>query len=265
LPIAPGTLFVAHPLCRHNTCSWLAEPPCGSTATAPHTHRPHRRTRLSLLRWALASSLCRIRSAQVALSSPRQVRTGECTARHMLRNRNSAVWCCFSFVAAPVRLFSVALQRCDLPTCCGSHPTSPRCHPLQRGVKQTPLLRAHQREAPLAALSADMLRADYLPSTALQPTSVAQDRPSQLDFREQLMHELLEQLPADQKPQRASKRPNPADSLAKDHYLERAALRGDCVVCSSTSPKRVRPQFVCAECQAHLCVGACFASYHRKP
>ena len=99
---------------------------------------------------------------------------------------------------------------------------------------------------------------------AFQLWSIGRDHPNQLDFRIQLMHQLLEQLPADQKPQRASKRPNPADSLAKDHYLEHAALRGDCVVCSSTSPKRVRPQFVCAKCQVHLCVGACFAAYHRK-
>jgi hypothetical protein len=90
-PITLGTLFVAHPLCRHNTCSWLAEPPCGSTATTPRTHRPHRRTRLSPLGCALVPPLCRIRSTQVALSSPPQVRTGECTARAMLCNRNPAV------------------------------------------------------------------------------------------------------------------------------------------------------------------------------
>ena len=38
-----------------------------------------------------------------------------------------------------------------------------------------------------------MLRAGYLPPTALQPTSVAQDRPNQLDFRMRLRHELLDQ------------------------------------------------------------------------
>lgn len=90
-PVTLGTLFVAHLLCRRNTCSWLVELPCGSAATAPHTHRPHRRTQLSLLRCALALPLCRIRSAQVALSSPRQVQTSECTACAMLRNGNAAV------------------------------------------------------------------------------------------------------------------------------------------------------------------------------
>ena len=90
-PIAPGTLFVAHPLCRHIASSWLAEPPCGSAATVPRTHRPHRRTRRSLLRCALVLPLYRIRSTQVALSPPRQVRTGECSARAMLRNGSAAV------------------------------------------------------------------------------------------------------------------------------------------------------------------------------
>jgi len=90
-PVTLGTLFVAHPLCHRNPCSWSAEPPCGSAATASRTHRPHRRARLSLLRWALVPPLCRIWSAQVALSSPRQVRTGECSARAMLCNRNAAV------------------------------------------------------------------------------------------------------------------------------------------------------------------------------
>jgi hypothetical protein len=91
LPVTLGTRFVAHPLCRRNTCSWLAEPPCSRYATTPHTRRSHRRTRLSLLRCALASSLCRIRYAQVALSSPHQVRMGECSARAMLRNGSAAV------------------------------------------------------------------------------------------------------------------------------------------------------------------------------
>jgi hypothetical protein len=91
LPVTLGTLFVAHPLCRRNTCSWLAEPPCSRYATTPHTHRSHRRTRPSLLRCALALPLGRIWSTQVALLPPHQVKTGECTARHMLRNRNAAV------------------------------------------------------------------------------------------------------------------------------------------------------------------------------
>jgi hypothetical protein len=92
--------------------------------------------------------------------------------------------------------------------------------------------------------------------------SIGQDRPSQLDFREQLMHELVAQLPADQRPQRASKRPNPADSLAKDHYPEHTGARGDCLVCSDRSKTRATSRIICAKCGVHLCIGKCFACYH---
>jgi hypothetical protein len=151
---------------------------------------------------------------------------------------------------------------CDQPTCWSCHPTSRLCRSLQQGVQQAALLRAQQGEAPLAALSTDMLRPGYLPSIALQPTCVAQDRPNQLDFREQLMHELVAQLPADQRPQRASKRPDPADSLAKDHYPEHTGARGDCVVCSDRSETRATLRTICAKCGVHLCIGKCFACYH---
>jgi hypothetical protein len=94
--------------------------------------------------------------------------------------------------------------------------------------------------------------------------SMEKEQVSQLQFRQELMRQLMEMLPVEQKPVRDAARPHPVGALAQDHYLDHAALRGDCVVCSSTSPKRVRPQFVCAKCQVHLCVGPCFASYHRK-
>jgi hypothetical protein len=94
--------------------------------------------------------------------------------------------------------------------------------------------------------------------------SMSGGRRCQLQFRQELMRQLMEMLPVEEKPDRDAARPHPAGALAQDHYLEHAALRGDCVVCSSTSPQRVRPQFVCAKCQVHLCVGPCFASYHRK-
>jgi hypothetical protein len=92
--------------------------------------------------------------------------------------------------------------------------------------------------------------------------SIGRDHPSQLDFRIQLMHQLLEQLPADQKPRRAGKRPNPADSPAKDHYPERSELERDCVQCSQQSTQRKRSRIICAKCCVHLCVGDCFSKYH---
>ena len=56
-PIAPGTLFVTHPLCHRNTRPWLVEPPCSSYATTLRARRPHRWARLSLLRCTCATSL----------------------------------------------------------------------------------------------------------------------------------------------------------------------------------------------------------------
>ena len=92
--------------------------------------------------------------------------------------------------------------------------------------------------------------------------SVGQDHVSQLDFREQLMLELLQQLPPEVKPHRASRRPNPADSLAKDHYPQLMLKDRDCVVCSQQAENRVRSSYVCHTCQVHLCCGPCFALYH---
>src|SRR6185312_15055141 len=59
---------------------------------------------------------------------------------------------------------------------------------------------------------------------AFQLWSRGQQQPRQLDFREQLMHELLKQLPADQRPHRPSRQPNESATLAKDHYSEHSGL-----------------------------------------
>jgi hypothetical protein len=92
--------------------------------------------------------------------------------------------------------------------------------------------------------------------------SIGQDHPRQLDFREQLMHELLEQLSADQKPHRATKNPQAAGALAKDHYPLSTQQDRDCQWCSHQSENRVRSRVICAECGVHLCIGECFACYH---
>ena len=92
--------------------------------------------------------------------------------------------------------------------------------------------------------------------------SAAAQHLGQLRFREELMHELVAQLPPDQRPQRASARPNPATALAKDHYPEHTDSRGDCVVCCDRAIGRTRSRFLCAECGVHLCVGKCFSMYH---
>jgi hypothetical protein len=97
---------------------------------------------------------------------------------------------------------------------------------------------------------------------AFQLWSKGQEHAGQLRFREELMHELLKQLPPEQKPQRDRARPHPATALAKDHYLERVHQARDCMQCSPVDGTRVRSSFICHACQQHLCAGECFALYH---
>ena len=92
--------------------------------------------------------------------------------------------------------------------------------------------------------------------------SIGQQHLGQLRFREELMHELLRQMPREQMPHRASKRPDPADSPARDHYPERSEQERDCVQCSQQSIQRKRSRIVCAKCGVHLCIGECFSHYH---
>jgi hypothetical protein len=94
--------------------------------------------------------------------------------------------------------------------------------------------------------------------------SIGQDRPSQLDFREQLMRELLEQLPADQHPRKHGGAAPPAGSLAKIHYSLHSSEEGHCKVCNDRPANRKQTRFICAACSVHLCVGDCFATYHGK-
>jgi hypothetical protein len=88
--------------------------------------------------------------------------------------------------------------------------------------------------------------------------SMGQVRASQLDFREQLMYELLAQMP-----QRDARAPlNPATALAKDHFPAHSDLKRDCVVCSHEPDRRVQSRVVCHACNVHLCIGDCFARHH---
>jgi hypothetical protein len=94
--------------------------------------------------------------------------------------------------------------------------------------------------------------------------SQGQQHPGQLRFREELMLELLKQLPAEQKPHKASARPHPATALAKDHYPARVQADRDCAQCSQRGQQRQRSSFICHACGVHLCIGDCFAEYHAE-
>jgi hypothetical protein len=94
--------------------------------------------------------------------------------------------------------------------------------------------------------------------------TMVQGRVSQLEFREQLMHELVKQLPVDQHPRKQGGIPAPHHASVVDHYPESVHSQRDCVQCSHQPQNRKVSYFVCHSCRVHLCVGECFANYHRK-
>jgi hypothetical protein len=94
--------------------------------------------------------------------------------------------------------------------------------------------------------------------------SMGQGKVSQLDFREQLMHELMKQLPENQKPHQARRGAGQFIASPAEHYPEHAEWERDCVECSSRCEKRVRTRLICHQCQKHLCPGECYRHYHVK-
>ena len=97
---------------------------------------------------------------------------------------------------------------------------------------------------------------------AFQLWSIGQHRPSQLRFREELMHELLKQLPSESIPRKRGAGLHPAHALASEHFPERAGSERDCVECSRQPDVRVQSRFLCHACQVHLCIGSCFSRHH---
>jgi hypothetical protein len=92
--------------------------------------------------------------------------------------------------------------------------------------------------------------------------SVGQGHASQLDFREQLMHELVKQQPADHLPRNHGGPPPPSNALAYIHSSVLSMEERDCKQCSQRSGNRKRTNYVCSECQVHLCLGECFRTFH---
>jgi hypothetical protein len=92
--------------------------------------------------------------------------------------------------------------------------------------------------------------------------SIGKNRPSQLDFRIELMHELLQQLPTSDRPRKRGGPPRTAGDSVKEHFAEAAGGQGDCAQCSRQPGHRVRSSFICHSCRAHLCLGECFVLYH---
>jgi hypothetical protein len=92
--------------------------------------------------------------------------------------------------------------------------------------------------------------------------SIGRERVSQLDFRLQLMHELLQQLPVEAKPREHGGRPPLPHAAAAVHSSELVTEERDCKYCSHRTRNRKRTNYICGACQVHLCLGQCFRAYH---
>jgi hypothetical protein len=99
---------------------------------------------------------------------------------------------------------------------------------------------------------------------AFQLWSKGQQHPGQLRFREQLMHELLKQLPSEQTPRKRGAALHPAHALASEHFSSLTGEAKDCKQCSHQPDQRRRTNYVCSACGVHLCLGSCFQSYHAR-
>jgi len=97
---------------------------------------------------------------------------------------------------------------------------------------------------------------------AFQLWSKGQRHLGQLRFREELMHELLKQLPPNSLPRKHGGRPRAPGESVIDHYPDHSAEDRDCVMCSSQGGKRKRSRIICSACGVHLCIGDCFRAYH---
>ena len=77
-----------------------------------------------------------------------------------------------------------------------------------------------------------------------------------------LMPELMECLPPDRRPRRTAQGPTHRGALAHTHFSVLTHETADCVVCSEQPAHRKRTNYICSTCQLHMCLGACFSSYH---
>ena len=221
------------------------------------------RTITALIAWCCAAMERRLSQAST-FQLPLLLRRKACQSASGGRHRIESAWmhshlphtisltpllfCC----ATPLRLYSYR-SAIPIPALL-DHRTE--------GTQQVAPLTTSHREAPLAAFTTHILHTGQLPSSDRRPRSSRRIRPSQLDFREQLMHELLEQHSAERRAVPAGVPPPAGRALVKDHYPEHVDEKRDCVVCSRRPDNRVQSRLVCHTCRVHLCAGPCFAQYH---
>jgi hypothetical protein len=85
-----------------------------------------------------------------------------------------------------------------------------------------------------------------------------------LQFRQQLMHELMNLFAANRNAVQLSRGANVSVALARDHYSDIATIERECVVCSGHAENRKRTTYICHGCNVHVCIGRCFALYHSR-
>jgi len=99
---------------------------------------------------------------------------------------------------------------------------------------------------------------------AFQLWAIGKDAPRQLDFREQLMHSLVKLFGSNWEAVQASRGANAAVTLAHEHFSDLSQEERDCKQCSVRSQRRTQTRYICAKCKEHLCIGRCFAQFHRN-
>jgi Transposase IS4 len=86
---------------------------------------------------------------------------------------------------------------------------------------------------------------------------------SQLEFREQLMQQLVEQY-HQERCRRGRPPHSPREYQQRAHWPQHTAIKLDCVYCSREPNQRKRSSFQCKSCHVQLCVDPCFELYHTK-
>ena len=90
-----------------------------------------------------------------------------------------------------------------------------------------------------------------------------QVRISQLEFREQLMQQLVEQYPQE-RARIGRHRRSPHLHNEEGHWPECTEQKLDCVYCSKEPNQRKRSSYRCKLCHVHLCIDPCFELYHNQ-
>jgi DDE family transposase len=90
---------------------------------------------------------------------------------------------------------------------------------------------------------------------------VQQVKISQLEFRQQLLHQIITQYS-----QECSSTETPSSRLHhsqhKQHWPQHTNLEHDCAYCSIPSIQRKRSRTRCEQCHVYLCIDPCFELFH---